>query len=266
MTDEEIYLLVRADDIGSSQAANRACIDVFTQGICRSVEVMVPCPWFPEAARMLNEHPGYDVGVHLTLTSEWEGVKWGALTWAPSLTGPDGYFCPSFHRGSADSPAFGDLDWSLAEVKAELRAQIERCLRALPHASHLSFHMGGASVDPRIGVLYKTLADEYGLQVDLSDFRRFRGFGEGSQRLSAAQKTAALCANIARLTPGKWLFVEHPAYDTPESRAIGHAGYYGVARDRHGVTAAWTHPSDQAAIKERGIRLISYADVKAGRP
>ena len=263
--DGTTCLLVRADDIGSSQAANRACIDVFTQGICRSVEVMVPCPWFPEAARLLNERPDFDVGVHLTLTSEWEAMKWGPLTRAPSLTGPDGYFCPSFYRGAAGAPAFRDLAWKPAEVEAELRAQIERCLRALPHASHLSFHMGGAGVDQRIGALYDALAGEYGLEVDLSAFGRFRGFGEDGGRLSAAQKTEALCARLGRLGPGKWLFVDHPAYDTPETRATGHAGYYGVARDRCGVTAAWTHPSVRAAVEANGIRLVSYADVKAGR-
>ena len=263
--DDEILLLVRADDIGSSQAANRACIDVFTQGICRSVEVMVPCPWFPEAARLLNEHPDYDVGVHLTLTSEWEGMKWGPLTRSPGLTGPDGYFSPSFYRGSAGSPAFRDLDWTPAAVEAELRAQIERCLHALPQTSHLSFHMGGSRVDEPIGALYTALGDEYGLRVELDGFERFRGFGTGGQGLSAAEKTTALCAALGAATPGKWLFVDHPAYDTPETRAIGHSGYHGVARDRYGVTAAWTHPAVRAAIETRGIRLISYTDVKAGR-
>jgi len=69
--DSAIKLIVRADDIGSSHAANLACIQSYREGIARSVEVMVPCPWFNEAAGMLRANPGYDVGVHLTLTSEW---------------------------------------------------------------------------------------------------------------------------------------------------------------------------------------------------
>ena len=54
----EIKLVVRADDIGSCHAANLACIQCYREGIVRSVEVMVPCPWFNEAAKMLRENPG----------------------------------------------------------------------------------------------------------------------------------------------------------------------------------------------------------------
>jgi predicted glycoside hydrolase/deacetylase ChbG (UPF0249 family) len=36
----EIRLIVRADDIGSSHAANLACIKSYREGIARSVEVM----------------------------------------------------------------------------------------------------------------------------------------------------------------------------------------------------------------------------------
>ena len=72
---DEIRLIMRGDDIGSSHAANLGCIKSYQEGIMKSVEVMVPCAWFPEAVQMLQENPGLDVGVHLTLTSEWENVK-----------------------------------------------------------------------------------------------------------------------------------------------------------------------------------------------
>jgi chitin disaccharide deacetylase len=259
----DIVLLVRADDIGSSQAANRACIEVYANGICRAVEVMTTCPWFPAAVQLLKKHPTYDVGVHLTLTSEWDGMKWGPLTQAPSLVGPDGYFCRSFWPGSSGETTFSDLDWKLTEVETELRTQIERAQENIPQVSHLSFHMGGTGADKRIEELYEALAREYGLQVDISNFEPFRGFGADSGTLSAAEKTERLAANLATLAPGKWIFVEHPAYDTPEMQAIGHAGYYHVASDRHGVTAAWTDEKIKALIDQRGIRLVSYADVKA---
>ena len=80
-----IYLLVRADDIGMAHNANEACMHTFREGIARSVELMAPCAWFMEAVRLLDACPEYDVGVHLTLTSEWENIKWGPLTAASSL-------------------------------------------------------------------------------------------------------------------------------------------------------------------------------------
>src|SRR5256885_5271632 len=82
---EEIRLLVRADDMGVALGVNEACIRSCTEGIARSVEVIVPGPWFLDAVRRLQDHPGIDVGIHLCLTSEWERVKWRPITASPSL-------------------------------------------------------------------------------------------------------------------------------------------------------------------------------------
>ncbi len=268
MSTEPIYLLVRADDIGSSQAANDACMAVFTHGITRSVEIMAPCGWFPEAVKRLQAEPAYDVGVHLVLTSEWDNLKWRPLSDAQSIVNEDGYFCPSFGR-STHTPAaiaFCDLAWTPADVAKELRAQIELTRKHLPWVSHLSMHMGGLRDDPRFQTIIDTLAAEYDLVVDLAGqgFQRFPGFGAQSSILSPVEKTQALIQNLETLAPGKWLFVDHPAYDTPEMRAIHHVGYEQVAHDRQGVTEAWTDAQVQAVIARRGIRLVSYGDVKQG--
>ena len=53
--DKGISLIVRGDDIGSCHAANVACIRSYKEGIMTSVELMVPCSWFPEAVKMLKK-------------------------------------------------------------------------------------------------------------------------------------------------------------------------------------------------------------------
>ena len=73
--EDQIYLLIRTDDIGSFHAANLACIETYQNGIAQSVELMAPCAWFLEATKMLNENPGFDVGIHLVLTSEWSNIR-----------------------------------------------------------------------------------------------------------------------------------------------------------------------------------------------
>jgi predicted glycoside hydrolase/deacetylase ChbG (UPF0249 family) len=55
-------LIIRGDDIGSTHGANLGCIQSYMEGILRSTEIMVPCPWFPEAVKMLQETPDLDVG------------------------------------------------------------------------------------------------------------------------------------------------------------------------------------------------------------
>ena len=150
--DDAIRLIVRADDIGSSQAANIACIRSYQDGIVRSVEVMVTAPWFNGAAKMLRENPKLDVGVHLTLTSEWENCKWGPLTMAPSLVDEQGHFYPttSQRQGAPPNTGFLQAKPKLDEVERELRAQIELAKKTLPNVTHLSCHMGTASCTPEL--------------------------------------------------------------------------------------------------------------------
>lgn len=142
---KNIQLLIRADDIGSSHAANLACIEAYTHGIVRSVELMVPCPWFEEASTLLNQHPDLDVGIHLTLTSEWDGVKWGPLTRAASLEEELGQFYPMLYSNDNYPPArsLKHQAWKLNEIEQEFRAQIELGLKRVPWASYFNAYQGG---------------------------------------------------------------------------------------------------------------------------
>ena len=56
---------------------------------------MVPCPWFREIANSAAGDPALDLGVHLTLTSEWPQYRWGPLSThsrASGLVDEHGYF------------------------------------------------------------------------------------------------------------------------------------------------------------------------------
>jgi predicted glycoside hydrolase/deacetylase ChbG (UPF0249 family) len=268
MSQKPITLLVRADDIGFSHAANLACIDVFKHGICRSVELMAPCPWFPEAVALLQANPTYDVGVHLTMTSEWDNFKWRPLSDATSIVNEDGYFHTRFRRrdGYPEESVLEECDWIPEDVEKEYRAQIDLIRRHIPWVSHMTNHMGYLRDDAVFSEIVERLSAEYNLAVDLSahGFERFRGFGGDSQALSAAEKIETLRHNLATLQPGRWLFVDHPAYDRPEMRAIHHPGYENVAADRQGVVDAWTDHLVLEIVADRGIQLVSYGDVRQG--
>ena len=264
--DRGIRLIVRGDDIGSSHAANVACIRSYTEGIMTSVEVMVPCGWVPEAVKMLNENPGLDVGIHVVLTSEWENIRWRPLTNAPSLTDADGYFYPTIWR-QKDAPAgtaLREADWKIEEIEKEMRAQIELAVRKIPHVSHLSCHMGCSSWDPRVKELWAKLAKEYKLDISTSEYsvQRFPGYRGAKTKEERIEK---FIESLEALKPGTYLFVEHPGLDTAEMRAIGHKGYYGVAADRDAVTEVFVSAKVKKKIKELGIQLISYADLKKAK-
>jgi len=134
-------------------------------------------------------------------------------------------------------------------------------IKHLPNVSHMGIHMGGTSADPRIAEIHEKLAKEYGLITSLEAYgvQRFDGFRRAK---SVEEKINNLVDGLENLKPGTYMFIDHPGYDTPEMRAIGHKGYYGVAEDRDGVTRAWTDDKVKEVIERRGIKLISYADLR----
>lgn len=258
----EIRLIVRSDDMGAAHAVNVACLDSVVNGIARSIEVLVPSPWFIEAAEMLQAHPDIDVGVHLDLTSEWTAVKWGPVSKSvPSLVDANGHFFPTTRQRQSYPPNTGFLEsgWKIEEAERELRAQIEMALRLLPKVTHLSAHMGTATSTPELQAMVAHLAESYGLPITIDNMRRTGNFG--GHQTTPQEKEERMIQILENLTPGLWMFVEHPGQDTPEMRAIGHPGYENVAADRAGVTHALTSERVKAVVQRRGIKLVSYADV-----
>ncbi len=258
---EAIRLIVRADDMGFCHAVNEACIETYRKGIVRTVEIMSPTPWFREAARLLKENPDLDVGIHLTLTSEWENVKWRPLTHSPSLTDAQGAFFPMiFPNPNYQNQALKEKNWKLEEIEQELRAQIELAMQEVPQISHLSGHMGCTHMDERVTALTKKLAEEYGLAIHPEALGVQSVRYEGPHK-TLEEKIGSFTRMLEGLTPGTYLFVDHPAYDTPEVQAIYHIGYEDVATDRQGVTDLFTSKVIMEVIRRKGIQLISYADL-----
>jgi chitin disaccharide deacetylase len=262
--EKAIYLLIRGDDIGSSHSSNEACIRSYKEGIMQSVEIMAPCAWYPEAVRMLKENPGLDVGIHLTITSEWNEYKWRPLTCCPSLVDSNGYFYPmiwqrdDFPKGTA----LHDANWKIEEIEQEFRAQIDRVKRDLPWVSHMGCHMGCTSCDPQIAELEKKLALEYGLDINPDDYGvEYTGLWSDKDS-TAEMRIKSTLATLRKMKPGKYLFIDHPGMNTPEMKAIWHTGYYGVAADRDAVTQVYSSPEVKALVRALGIKLISYADLK----
>lgn len=256
-------LIIRGDDMGFAHAANEALIKSFKQGIEQSIEVLVPSPWFPEAVKMLANESKVDVGVHLALTSEWENVKWRPLTCCPSLTDSSGYFYPMLYPNpNYPGKALKQHPWKIIEIENELRAQIELAIRKIPRISHVSAHMGCDMLDKDVTLLVKKLAKEYKIDIDPRDFA-VKSIGYQGLAVTPAEKVKSFINMIDSLKPGSvYLFVDHPAFDSPEMRAIYHIGYENVAADREGVVETFTSPQVIEALKRKQIKLISYADLK----
>lgn len=133
------YLMINADDFGNFQCSNAAIMELLTdeKSALTSSTIMAPCAWAAQACRFAAKNPELAIGVHLTFTSEWSGVRWAPVAQGDtsSLRDEEGFF---WHT-SADVGNHADL----AQIEREIRAQIARC-RALGvvNPSHMDNHMG----------------------------------------------------------------------------------------------------------------------------
>ena len=258
-----VRLIVRGDDMGFSHAGNLGLIECYKNGIEKSIEVLVPSPWFPEAVQLLKENPGVDVGIHLTLTSEWDNVKWRPLTDCKSLEDSNGYFYPMIwaNKNYPNKNLLAHA-WKIDEIEKEWRAQIEIAMRNIPNIMHISGHMGCIDMDTAVTVLAKRLAKEYHIAVEVGD-NKISYVSYNGTHTTGAEKIISFIAMLDTLQAGKtYLFLDHPAINSPELQAIHHIGYENVAEDRQGVVNLFTSEEVKKVIKQKGIQLISYKDLK----
>src|SRR6478609_8333438 len=72
-------LILHADDLGVAHSENAASFDALDKGAINSASVMMPTPWVTEVVEYAKQHPNADLGLHLTLTSEWLTYRWGSV-------------------------------------------------------------------------------------------------------------------------------------------------------------------------------------------
>jgi len=256
-------LLIRGDDMGYTHSGNQALIKCYKDGIEKSIEVLVPSPWFPEAVKLLKQNPGIDVGIHLDLTSEWENIKWRPLSDCPSLRDSSGYFFPMvFPNPNYPGRSITEHQWKIEDIEKEFRAQIELALKNIPNISHLSAHMGCTNLSPEVRALTIRLAKEYNIPVDPEwDYKGFIGYDGPSK--TSWDKIKSFIIMLGKLEPGKtYIFLDHPGLCNDELKAVYHIGYEDVCADRQGVTDLFTSDRVKAFIKQKGIQLITYRDLK----
>ena len=269
-------LIIHADDFGGSNAINLAIIDALEHHWVTSASILVPAPWFPEAAQWAKAHPDADLGIHLDLNSEWTTYRWGPVSskdQVPSLLDSEGYF-PLVEDQVAKNA-------KIPEVQKELRAQIDRARAWGVHLTHLDTHMGTLAHTPQLFDAYKALGHQYDLPVLLEK--------EPSEPLPPGfvlPQEEALVNTVLQMSPGvpidQWFdwykktltplkpgvyqLIVHLAYDDPEMR--------GATFKHPGWGAAWrqadfdmvSSPEFQQFLKDQGFILVGWKDLAKALP
>jgi len=267
-------VIIHADDLGVSHSENSASIEAMESGSVSSASIMVPCPWFPEIAAYSRTHPDSDLGLHLTLTSEWKFYKWGPVSSkdkVPGLVNADGYFYSTVDSVYASAP--------VSEVKEEIRNQVLKAREAGMDPTHLDAHMGTALYNADYFRVYLETGREFGIPVfipkDLETYLKMKfdtlltaqdvlvdnvfsatpddfksGFGEFYSN------------GIRNLKPGLTYLIIHVARDNEEMQAI--------TVDHPDWGAAWrqqdfdffTSPECAEILKDNNIHVITWREIR----
>jgi hypothetical protein len=248
----DIKLVVQSDDFGMCHAGNMGAVQAFRDGILTQASVMVPCPWFREAARLAKQH-AIPVGVHLTLTSEWDYIGWGPISGARSLVAEDG----RFPRTIAEVKERADR----GEMYEEFVAQTEVFLRAGLDIGYFDCHMGVVDPEP-----YVKVCETYGKPFDYPIGEVAVGF-DSVHMLSGRpsdEKVPYLIDRISSLEPGKHLIVSHCAVASEElfsmtSSLAENAPW--AYEYRPSDLLALCAPDVKQAVADRGVQLVTVADL-----
>jgi len=236
--------MLHADDIGMSEEANIAAEKILLNKNIQSAAIMMPCPNAEAFVQWAIENPSMDVGLHLTLTSEWQNYRWGPVldpNDVPGLIDPDGMLWHEVPDVVAHASA--------EEVEKEIRAQIEKSIALGYRPDHIDTHMGTLYGHPSYVKVFFKVAEEYGIPanvIDLSnpevvDIFRARGFpiDESVIKLAASYTmpkldffTSAPKGNtyedkiekfkqlVKSLKPGLTEIIFHPSIDTENLKSI----------------------------------------------
>lgn len=278
---DDKVLVTHIDDIGFSHAANEAsfaCLDV---GAATCGSILINAPWFRGAVERCLDNPGYDVGVHLTFTCEYDTFRWPALSTrdpASGLLDEEGYLWKTREDAVRNV--------TVAAAEAEMRVQIETALATGVEFTHIDTHMGSV-VHPRFLTIYLSLAKEYGLPAFLPAITRERleslkqvedasAYESILEQVEAASmptldeiiidtlvpktdKSAFYRELIDGVQPGLTHLLFHPAKAGDELAAIDRK----AAASRHADYLAFTDTSLKDYITESGCKLIGYRELKA---
>ena len=264
-------LIIHGDDLAVAHSVNAASFDALDRGAITSASVMVPTPWLAEVAAYARARPDADLGLHLTLTSEWETYRWGSVASSdrvPSLLDSAG----TFPREVAPVAARARPD----EVERELRAQVERARALGIRPTHLDSHMGALFATPALFAAYAKVAREYRLP-----FLAPRTLLGSPMRASLTERDVLVDAvviagpevprdqwkafylkAIADLKPGLTELIVHLGRDDAELQAVmvNHEPYGSAWRQRD--TDVVNSAEFRNALQDNGVIVVKWRDLQ----
>lgn len=269
--------MVHADDAGMCHSVNLATTEALLSSGVQSASIMVPCPWFPEFADFAKQHTDLDLGLHLTLTSEWRFYRWRSVAPPDRVKGlldPDGYLWRDVRSAATRATP--------AEVEIELRAQIDRARHFGVKFTHVDSHMGTLFARPDYFEVYTKVAKEAGVVCMLPRptpemAAELKEYPITPEMLTAKERAGFVLLDrlvtgvpgatvdarrqsyrefLRNLKPGVTKLIVHLSKDDPEIRAVTNAW-----QQRWADFQFWTSAEAKTLMKELDVQPITYREL-----
>jgi len=269
-------LIIHADDLAVAHSQDMASFEALDRGAVTSASIMVPCPWLTEVADYAKAHPEADLGLHLTLTSEWKTYRWGPITprdQVSSLLDPHGYL----YSDAGEAVRHMKPE----EAEREVRTQIETALKMGIRPTHLDSHMGTLLATPALMAVLINVAHGYHLP-----FLMLKIPGVPPDMYSALKPTDVILDRVfmaappikaedwlnyythilKTLPPGVSELIVHLAHDDAEMQAVtvDHPDYGSAWRQRD--FNVMTGPEFRQALEENHVVLTNWRKLGALLP
>ncbi len=273
-------VIFHIDDMGFSHASNVASFGCLDYGIASCGSVIVPSPWFLETADICKKNPKYDVGVHLTLTCEYELYRWRALSSVDTGTGLLDHESSLWRTSEA---AVENVTGEAAEI--EMRAQIQRAIDHGIDITHIDTHMGTV-MNPKFIQAYLTLSQEFKvpafmprvtreklIEIGLGEFADiYLTFLEGLEKDGfplidqmiintggeQPNKVNYYRKRLEEIEPGLTHLLFHPAKMSEELKAITPESAVWRNQDYE----AFTSSELKEYVENEGFEIIGYREIR----
>jgi chitin disaccharide deacetylase len=275
-------LIIHADDVGMSWAADKASVEAMAKGSVTCGSAMVPCPWFLSTINACKENPKLDMGVHLTLTSEWKLFRWGPISdrgLVPKLVDEQGYLWHEVPQ------VYQSVGGEVNQIATEIQAQIDFARKLGMEPTHIDSHMGtlyyredffkatcNTALKNDIPFMVFAYREDFAKAYD--EIRYYTQ--ETADKLEAAGfplidtlimdekvgKTVEegfknYCDVISNLAPGVTLLIVHLGIDGEE---LSHICGSHARRDQQ--FRIFTDPRMAEHIQKEGVQLMGWRDLK----
>ena len=267
---DDRVLIIHCDDAGMSHANNEGASEALDFGLVTSVSVMMPCSWVSGWLPYMKENPDVDMGLHLTLTSEYDHYRWGPVAGKNQVPGlADEQGCLPDNVGLVIANATPD------EVETEIRAQIDRAQAMGLPITHLDSHMGTlfrpefieryvkVSIEKDIPILMVSRAGPIAEKVwsaGLPVIDYIHGDSYDWKTTDIDEKVQLYIDAFRNLKPG---ITEMIIHCTKPNDVIGEIN--GNRDFLYGDYFAMIDPRTKKAIEEEGIILTTWKELKERR-